>query len=107
MVRTFRQKMSKHDCASAIGATKTVATKDGRTLAYLEVGDSHGPLGIHNHGGPSRRLEARLLANSATKNRLRLVCVDRPGMGQSSPQKTRTYSSWADDLVAIADAMGY
>jgi pimeloyl-ACP methyl ester carboxylesterase len=33
--------------------------------------------------------------------------VDRPGMGQSSPQKARSYSGWADDLVAVADALGY
>ena len=83
-----------------------VATRDGRTLAYLEVGDRRGPLVVHNHGGPSSRFEARLLADSASKNRLRLVCVDRPGMGQSSPQKARTYSGWADDLVTIADALG-
>jgi pimeloyl-ACP methyl ester carboxylesterase len=89
------------------GGTKTVATQDGRNLAYFEVGDPHGPLVIHNHGGPSSRLEARLFANSASKNRLRLICVDRPGMGQSSFQKTRTYSGWADDLTTIADALGY
>ena len=41
------------------------------------------------------------------KNGIRLVCVDRPGMGQSSPQKARTYSGWADDLIAIADALGF
>ena len=40
-----------------------VATADGRDLTYLEVGDPHGPLVIHNHGGPSSRLEARLLAD--------------------------------------------
>jgi len=90
-----------------IGATKTVATQDGRNLAYLEVGDPQGSLVIHNHGGPSSRLEARLFADSASKNRLRLICVDRPGMGQSSPQKTRSYAGWADDLVTIADALGY
>ena len=84
-----------------------VLAADGRTLAYLEVGDPHGPLVIHNHGGPSSRLEASLLADAAAKNRLRLVCVDRPGMGQSSPQKERTYAGWADDLVTIADALGY
>jgi len=28
-------------------------------------------------------------------------------MGQSSPQEARTYSGWADDLTAIADALGY
>ncbi len=84
-----------------------VATRDGRTLAYLEVGDRQGPLVLHNHGGPSSRFEARLLADSASKNRLRLVCVDRPGMGRSSPQKARTYAGWADDLVTIADALGH
>lgn len=90
-----------------IGATKTVATQDGRNLTYLEVGDPDGPLVIHNHGGPSSRFEARLFANSASKNRLRLICVDRPGIGQSSPRETCTYSDWADDLITIADALGY
>jgi pimeloyl-ACP methyl ester carboxylesterase len=89
-----------------IGASKAIATKDGRKLAYLEVGDARDPLVIHNHGGPSSRLEARLFADSASKNRLRLICVDRPGMGQSSPQKARSYRGWADDLTAIADALG-
>ena len=86
---------------------REVATPDGRRLTYLEVGDPNGPLVLHNHGGPSSRLEARLLEASAVKNGIRLVCVDRPGMGQSSPQKARSYSSWADDLVTIADALGY
>jgi pimeloyl-ACP methyl ester carboxylesterase len=84
-----------------------VTTRDGRRLTYLEVGDPQGPLVIHNHGGPSSRLEARLLEDSASKNRLRLICVDRPGMGRSSPQKPRTYAGWTDDLIAIADALGY
>jgi pimeloyl-ACP methyl ester carboxylesterase len=84
-----------------------VTTRDGRRLTYLEVGDPHGPLVIHNHGGPSSRIEARLLADSASKNRLRLICVDRPGMGRSSPQKARSYSGWADDLATVADALGY
>lgn len=91
----------------APGSTQTIATSDGRTLAYVEVGDPHGPLVIHNHGGPSSRLEAHLFARSASKNGLRLICVDRPGIGQSSPQTARSYSGWADDLTAIADAVGY
>jgi pimeloyl-ACP methyl ester carboxylesterase len=28
-------------------------------------------------------------------------------MGQSSPQKIRTYAGWADDLTTIADTLGY
>ena len=65
------------------------------------------PLVIHNHGGPSSRLEGRLLANGATSNGLRLVSVDRPGIGRSTPQKDRSYESWANDLLTIADALGY
>jgi pimeloyl-ACP methyl ester carboxylesterase len=87
--------------------TGEVTTRDGRRLTYVEVGDSDGPLVVHNHGGPSSRLEARLLAGPASKHRLRLVCVDRPGMGGSSPQKARSYSGWAEDIVAVADALGY
>lgn len=85
---------------------EAAATRDGRTLAWLEVGDRQGPLVIHNHGGPSSRLEARLFEAAAAKNRIRLVCVDRPGIGRSSPQKTRSYAGWAEDVVAIADALG-
>ena len=87
--------------------TGAVTTPDGRQLAYLEVGNTQGPLVLHNHGGPSSRLEARMVADAATKNRLRLICVDRPGMGQSTAQKARSYAGWADDLVTIADALGY
>src|SRR6185295_7712501 len=83
-----------------------VSTRDGRELTYLEVGEPNGPLVIHNHGGPSSRLEAHLLAQSAAKNRLRLVCVDRPGMGRSSPQTGRSYAGWAEDMTAVADELG-
>jgi pimeloyl-ACP methyl ester carboxylesterase len=90
-----------------IGETRTVAAHDGRTLAYLEVGDPHGPLVIHNHGGPSSRLEARLFAAAVAKHELRLLCVDRPGYGRSSPQQVLSYASWANDLTTIADTLGY
>lgn len=86
--------------------TSEVTTRDGRRLAYVEVGDPDGPVVLHNHGGPSSRLEVRLLADSAAKNGIRLIGVDRPGMGQSSAQKVRTYQGWSDDLTAIADALG-
>lgn len=82
-----------------------VITKDDRTLACLEVGDPNGPLVIHNHGGPSSRLEAHLFAEAAKRHRLRLVCVDRPGFGKSSPQEARSYAGWANDLTTIADAL--
>ena len=86
--------------------TKTVTTEDGRTIAYVDGGDPNGPLVIHHHGAPSSRLEGPLLAEGAGANGLRLVTLDRPGYGQSSPNPGWTYFDWANDMVAVADALG-
>lgn len=91
----------------AVAETKKIKAADGRDLAYIEFGDPRAPLLIHNHGSPSSRLEGRLLAPFAIRHGIRLVCVDRPGFGQSSPQSPLSYQSWASDLTAIADALGY
>ena len=85
----------------------SITTSDGRRIAYLEVGDPQGPLVLHNHGGPSSRLEARFFADAATTHGVRFVGLDRPGIGQSSPQRDRTYAGWCDDMVAVADALGH
>lgn len=77
-----------------------------RTVAYLEVGDPGGPLVLHNHGGPSSRLEAALFGSSAKASGLRFVCADRPGIGGSDLQPGRTFESWADDLLLLADSLG-
>ncbi|SEK35812.1 alpha/beta fold hydrolase [Rhodococcus maanshanensis] len=78
----------------------------GRTITYLEAGDPGGPLVLHNHGGPSSRLEAELFDRGAKANGLRFVCPDRPGMGGSDPQPGRTFEGWTDDLLRLADSMG-
>jgi pimeloyl-ACP methyl ester carboxylesterase len=79
---------------------------DGRHLAWAQAGDPKGMLILHNHGGPSSRLEARLFQDAAAKNGIRFVGVDRPGIGGSSMQSQRTFAGWASDLAAIADAFG-
>lgn len=78
----------------------------GRTIAWLEAGDPDGPLVLHNHGGPSSRLEAVLFDAPAKAHGLRFVCVDRPGFGKSDPQPRRSFAGWADDLQQLADALG-
>jgi len=87
--------------------TKSIEAKSGGSFAYVEVGDLHGPLIIHNHGGPSSRLEALLFSEAARKAGLRFVAVDRPGIGQSTAHGARSYPVWADDMTSIADALGY
>lgn len=77
-----------------------------RTVTYLEAGDPAGPLVLHNHGGPSSRLEVALLDAAAVANGVRIVCADRPGIGRSNPQPDRTFEDWADDLLILADSLG-
>lgn len=79
---------------------------DHRTIAYLEVGEPSGRLVLHNHGGPSSRLEAQLFDSAARAHGLRFVCADRPGIGGSDAQPGRTFESWAHDLLQLADALG-
>lgn len=88
------------------GTLSEMATRDGRTIGLCEVGDPTGPLVIHNHGGPSSRLEARLFGPVAESLGLRVVGADRPGQGVSSPQHPRTFRGWADDMLEIADSLG-
>ncbi len=85
---------------------QAMETVDGRILSFTATGDPRGPLLLHNHGGPSSRLEAQLFHNAAARHGLHLVCVDRPGIGRSSRQKVRSFASWSRDLTAVADALG-
>lgn len=87
-------------------ASGHITTSDGRTLTYLGVGDPDGALVVHHHGGPSSRLEAMLFAGAAARQGVRFVCVDRPGMGLSTPHPGRTFADGAADTTAIADALG-
>jgi len=74
---------------------------DGRQLGFAEYGDGT-PL-LYFHGHPCSRLEARYLAG---REGVRVIGIDRPGMGLSSYQPRRTLISWADDVVSLADSLG-
>ncbi|AKS32903.1 hydrolase [Mycolicibacterium goodii] len=80
--------------------------KGDRALAYREVGDPHGHVVLHNHGGPSSRLEVDLFDSAARAKGLRFIGIDRPGIGESDSQSGRTFRGWAEDLVAMADSLG-
>jgi pimeloyl-ACP methyl ester carboxylesterase len=41
-----------------------------------------------------------------TSSKVRLVIVDRPGIGGSDVLPRRTFASWADDVVELADSLG-
>lgn len=79
---------------------------DGRQLAWAEYGIAAGIPLIYCHGTPGSRLEAGLGAAAATRLGLRLLAIDRPGYGRSSPAPRRTLHSWVVDLEALARQLG-
>ncbi len=85
---------------------KTIHLRDGRLLGYAEYGDPHGPPVLYFHGYPGTRLEGKLVSEAATRAGVRLIGIDRPGMGLSDFQPGRRMLDWADDIIEFADALG-
>ena len=75
---------------------------DGRVIAVEEYGDPAGLPVLYFHGWPASRLEAGLVADLP----VRLLALDRPGYGRSTPQPGRTLMDWPVDVAAVADRLG-
>jgi pimeloyl-ACP methyl ester carboxylesterase len=80
--------------------------RDGRTLAYLEAGPATGVPVFHFHGHGSSRLEALALAEAAQKASVRLIALDRPGIGYSDPKSGDRLLGWPADVAEAADQLG-
>lgn len=82
-----------------------IVLEDGRTLAFAEYGFSEGFPLLFFHGLPGSRLEAEKLHLSALKLQVRLIGIDRPGMGFSTPQENRSLLDWPEDIRELASAL--
>ncbi|KAI9016133.1 Alpha/Beta hydrolase protein [Hyaloraphidium curvatum] len=84
----------------------TVALPDGRTVGYRDFGPPGGAPVLVCHGGPGNRLQAAVLAAGAAPHGIRVVGIDRPGYGLSSPRPGRTIADFVPDALAAADRLG-
>jgi pimeloyl-ACP methyl ester carboxylesterase len=84
----------------------TITTRDGRTVGFADYGTPDQTAVLWCHGGPGSRLEPSYVAGAAAQAGLRLIGIDRPGYGQSSPQPGRTIGGWAVDAIAVVDHLG-
>lgn len=80
----------------------TVRLPDGRALSIEEYGDPAGSPVLYFHGWPASRLEAGLIPDLP----VRLLALDRPGYGRSTPQRGRTLLDWPQDVADVADRLG-
>jgi pimeloyl-ACP methyl ester carboxylesterase len=84
-----------------------IAVGDDRQIGFAEFGDPQGRAVFWLHGTPGARrqipMEARVYAE---QQQIRLIGVDRPGIGSSTPYQYDTVFGFAEDLRTIADTLG-
>ncbi|WP_031171374.1 alpha/beta fold hydrolase [Streptosporangium roseum] len=89
-------------------AEHTITLKDGRRMGYAVFGDPAGRPCLFVHGYASSRWMAGWAFPGALLHRqsIRLISVDRPGYGLSTPHPTAGFPSWADDAAELIDHLG-
>ena len=91
--------------------THTIPTQSGhsRTLSYAQFG-SPSPTAktiFFLHGWPGSRIEGTWLDAPALAQNIRIIAVDRPGTGLSTPDEHRTILSHAtEDISQLAAHLG-
>lgn len=78
----------------------------GRTVGVSQFGAAGGSPVIWCHGGFSSRLDAVLLAGAAARTGVRLIAIDRPGIGQSSRAPDDDILRWPMIVAGVADRLG-
>ncbi len=79
--------------------------RDGRAIQWSDGGASDGVPVLFFHGSPDTRRAAWSGHDPAREAGLRLVAVNRPGYGASSPAPP-SYRRVVDDAVELADLLG-
>ncbi len=79
--------------------SQTIKLKDGRTLGYAEYGAPKGKPIFEFHGNPSSRLGSILFDEAAGKLGIRVIGIDRPGMGLSDYKPGRKLLDRPDDVI--------
>ena len=86
-------------------AARILTLSDGRKVQVAEYGDSAGTPALWFHGGFSSRLEASPLDVPARELGVRLLSLDRPGLGGSDPLPGRTVTGYAKDVGEVLDTL--
>jgi pimeloyl-ACP methyl ester carboxylesterase len=84
----------------------TITMNDGRAVGFADYGSPAQTAVVWCHGGPGTRHEPSFVADAAAAAGLRLIGIDRPGYGSSTPQPGRTIGGWVPDALAVVDHLG-
>ena len=84
----------------------TIARNDGRMVGFADYGSADHVAVVWCHGGPGSRIEPSWVFEAASHAGMRLIGIDRPGYGRSTPQPGRTIGGWVPDAIAVVDHLG-
>ena len=85
----------------------TVGLPDGRRLSFAEFGPTDGRAVVWLHGTPGARRQIPEAARiAAVEHGVRLIGIDRPGVGDSTPHLYPNILAFSDDLATVVDALG-
>jgi pimeloyl-ACP methyl ester carboxylesterase len=84
----------------------SVAVRGDRRLSFAEFGAPRGPAIIWMHGTPGARRQVPVEARAyAVTHGLRIIGIDRPGIGSSTPHLYPNVLDWTADLTILADTL--
>lgn len=92
--------------SQSCGAQGRIRLACGRRLGYAEHGNPAGPLVLYFHGTPGSRLDVGVVNEEALAAGVRLIALERPGIGLSDYDADREILDWPADVAAAADALG-
>lgn len=83
-----------------------MAVREGRRLSFAEFGSPRGRAVVWMHGTPGARRQIPLEARRwALAHGVRIIGVDRPGIGSSTPHLYPDLFDWTHDLRLLLDAL--
>jgi pimeloyl-ACP methyl ester carboxylesterase len=84
-------------------ASNILMLPDGRKLGYAQYGSPNGHAVFYHHGLPGSRIEAASYHDLGLELDVRIIAVDRPGIGWSTPHPQRTLLDCPKDVEALAE----
>lgn len=111
MIHTTRERGMLEDMMDIdrpkIEGSVTVGDDGQRRIGFAEFGSATGRALFWLHGTPGARRQIPTEARAfAAQHGLRIIGLDRPGVGSSTPYRYRNVAEFALDLEIVADALG-